>query len=229
MMPGLFVKGHRGGGGRAHTTFERRAPQFSTPSKRSSRAPKHFSCASSAGRRSWSGGRRPSRENGRPPDTRTTLLELSTSSLRRSTAGLETNLRFLEATTASLARGTTFFPPSPSCSERETSCLEARTTSPGDIDDGPSTIDARSRAKSDDFVFMHSKSASAKAKIVTRDALRPRRNGVPATSRDEDVREAAVLRRENGRLAPTHAADACFTRSDVGGLQSPCPVFVVAR
>jgi hypothetical protein len=138
-------------------------------------------------------------------------------------------MRFVEATTASLARGTTFFPPSPSSFERRASCLEARTTSPGDVDDGASTIDARSRAKSDDFVFMHSKSASAKAKIVTRDALRPRRNVVPATSNDEDGREAAVLRRENGRLGLTHAADACFTRSDVGGLQSAGPVFAVAR
>jgi hypothetical protein len=138
-------------------------------------------------------------------------------------------MRFLETTNASLAPRTTFFPPSPSCSERNTSRLEARTTSPGDVDDGPSTIDARSRAKSDDFVFAHFIFASARTKSVTSNALRPKRNVVPATSNDEDRREAAVLRRENGRLGPTHAADAYFTRSDVGWLQSPCPVFVVAR
>jgi len=138
-------------------------------------------------------------------------------------------MRLLVTRTTSLARGTTFFLPSPSCSGRNTTSLEARTASPGDIDDVPSTIDSLSRSIDDDLVFIHSKFASAKAKIVTRDALRSRRNVVPATSDDENGREAAAPRRKNGHLGPTRVARAYFTRSDVGWHESPRPVLVVAR
>jgi hypothetical protein len=123
----------------------------------------------------------------------------------------------------------TFLPRSPSCSGRRTSSLEEKRASPGDIDDVPSNIDARPRAKSEDFVWIHVVFASAYTKFMTRDALSSPRKDDLATSPDENERETAALRRENDHLDPMHVARAIFTRSDVGWLQLPGPVFVVAR
>jgi hypothetical protein len=80
--------------------------------------------------------------------------------------------------------------------------VEAKMTSPGDIDDVVVNIDAFSRAADDVFPSVDSIFVSADAFFVTAGAL--------------DGRKAAVPRHENGRLGPTHGAAAYFTRNEVG-------------
>ena len=93
--------------------------------------------------------------------------------------------------------------------------VEAKMTSPRDDDDVVVTIDAFSRANGGVYARIHSIFLSADAFFVTDDAL--------------DGHEAAVPRHRNGRLGPARGAAGYFTRNEAGGLQSPCPLFVVAR
>ena len=88
-------------------------------------------------------------------------------------------------------------------------------TSPRTVDDVDVSVDALYRADESKVASIHSKFPSAHAFFLTVDAL--------------DAREAAVLGHDNGRLGRAHRADGYFTRNDVGKLQSPCPILVVAR